>query len=308
MTRGFCTIATGDVKYSKLAYNLLMSYKIFTKKNYPFSVITDSKNEFLKDFDDVILVKDTEQTYLDKLSLFKLCPYDETIFIDADSLAYGDLCEIFKYFSEADDVSCIGEVFQEDAICGWFRKEDVGKYKEDIDYTIWMHGGIYFIRKTPRLSAFYDTCVDIAQNYKKYFFRFKYLIEPADEPIIALAMAIHKFKPIKGAPEIMAFYRDSKIKKIDIISGKLAYTVKLGSTENGLLIHWATANTTRALYCSEVKKLKWIIKKQAGKKNSLIEFFAKYNVYYYIFSLKDCKDDIQCFFRKAMRKSNGRKK
>lgn len=125
-----------------------------------------------------------------------------------------------------------------------------------------MHGGIYFIRKTPEVSKFFNTCVDIANHYKKYFFRFKYLIEPADEPIVAMAMAIHKFHPIDARPEIMAFYRDSKIHKIDMVSGKLVYTVESGSTDNGLLIHWATANTKKALYKNEVWKLKCMYEKK----------------------------------------------
>ena len=265
MTRGFCTIATGDYRYSKLAYNLLMSYRRFAGEECHFAVITDKTNELLENFDDVIVIKESSESFVDKLLLFKLCPYDETIFIDADSLAYGDLNKLFFYFRDADDISCLGEILPLNSKNGWFRIEDVEDYKDIIEYTIWLHGGIYFIRKSENIYEFFNTCQEIANNYKKYFFRFKYLTEPADEPIVALAMAIHKYHPIKEQPEIMAFYRDSQIKKIDIISGKLAYNVKSGSTDKGLLVHWATANTKKALYCNEEKKLEWAIEKGVGK-------------------------------------------
>lgn len=291
MTRGFCTIATGSYEYSKLAHNLLLSYRRFSTEKYPFTVITDKTNELLEQFDDVIIINDSNRSFLDKLLLFQIIPYDETIFIDADSLAYGDLGRIFEYFEDADDVSCLGKTLPENSIKGWFRKEDTGAYKESIEYTIWMHGGIYFIRKTPEVLSFFDTCVDIANNYKKYFFRFQYLTEPADEPIVAMAMAIHKFHPIDPKPEIMAFYRDSKILKIDMISGTLSYIVESGRTDAGLLVHWATANTRKALYKNEVQKLKILYEKNVFFKNFKL-IIIRLKIKYGFMQLTDFKDRI----------------
>lgn len=287
MTRGFCTIATGDYKYSKLAYNLLMSYRRFAKEQYSFAVITDKSNELLENFDDVIVMDESSKSFVDKLLIFQLCPYDETIFIDADSLAYGDLNQIFNYFKGADDVSCLGEILPLYSHKGWFRIEDVEDYKDQIEYTIWLHGGIYFVRKSESINEFAHTCQDIAKNYKKYFFRFKYLTEPADEPIVALAMAIHKYHPIQAQPEIMAFYRESKIRKIDIISGKLSYTVQSGSTDKGLLVHWATSNTAKALYRNEEKKLEWVIKNREINSFALRIYKISFEIRYIILKLKD---------------------
>lgn len=70
------------------------------------------------------------------------------------------------YFKDADDVSCPGEVFPVDSTRGWFQTRDTGKYKEFIDYTVWMHGGIYYVRKTPRVKEFYQTCRD-AETLKR---------------------------------------------------------------------------------------------------------------------------------------------
>lgn len=257
-TRGFCTIATGAYEYSQLAHNLLLSYRRFTTQNYPFTVFTDKSNDLLEDFDQVISLPKSDKSFLDKLLIFDLCPYDETIFIDADCLAYGDLSKYFDYFKDADDVSCPGEIFPVDSTRGWFQVQDTGKYKEFIDYTVWMHGGIYYVRKTPGVKAFYQTCREIEKDYKNIFFRFKYLTEPADEPIVALAMAIHKYKPTAPRPDVLAFYRDAKIEKIDIVSGTLKYQVASGSTDAGLLVHWATANTRKALYKTEAEKLNWV--------------------------------------------------
>lgn len=285
--RGFCTIATGSHEYSHLAYNLLMSYRRFSKKGYPFTVFTDKKNDLLEHFDQVVELPKTQNGFLDKLLIFELCPYEETIFIDADSLAYGDLGDYFEFFQNADDVSCLGEVHPADSIRGWFRKEDAINYYPNLQYTVWLHGGIYYVRKTSKVKLFYKTCREIEQIYKEIFFRFKYLTEPADEPIVALAMAIHGMKPIEGSPEILAFYRDSQIKKIDIVSGKLAYHVDLGSTENGLLVHWATANTRKALYRTEARKLSYILRKPSNRYS--LKWFE--SLYFYILYLADWLKD-----------------
>lgn len=286
--RGFCTIATGSYEYSQLAYNLLMSYRRFSKKDYPFTVITDQSNELLEAFDQVIVIEQSQKSFADKLLIFELCPYEETVFIDADSLAYGDLGQYFDYFEMADDVSCMGKTFAADSTSGWFRKADAEPYYSGIEYTVGLHGGIYFIRRTERIKAFYNTCRDIEKNYKEIFFRFQYLTEPADEPIVALAMAIHKFKPIQAKPEILAFYRDSKIKKIDIVTGTLAYRVESGTTDHGMLVHWATANTRKALYRTEAKKLKWIANK---KKTQYVMTWLErvyWSVYYICLKAWDC--------------------
>ena len=286
-TRGFVTIATGAYEYSQMAYNLLRSYRRFSNGMYPFAVITDKSNELLDEFDQVILLKNTGHSFIDKLHIFDMAPYDETIFIDADCLAYGDLSKYFDYFAESDDVSCPGEIFPRDSQRGWFRTEDTAEYQDRIDYTVWLHGGIYYVRKTQKVLEFYQTCKQLEKDYKRLFFRFKYLTEPADEPIVALAMAIHHMKPTPPRPEILAFYRDSVIKNIDIVSGKLSYHVGCGDTEHGLLVHWATSNTRKALYKTEAQKLQWACS-QPGSVNKLSVCQKIYwKMYYYKLACQD---------------------
>lgn len=88
--RGFVTIATGHQRYYRLAQNLLLSYHQFATELYPVAIIADRENEITAQFDHVIVISDASNSYNDKLKLFRELPYEETIFIDADSLAYGD--------------------------------------------------------------------------------------------------------------------------------------------------------------------------------------------------------------------------
>ena len=74
-----------------MAKNLLHSYRCFAKEPVPFAILCDRENSYTSEFDNVIVISDASNSYNDKLKLFRELPYDETIFIDADSLAYGEL-------------------------------------------------------------------------------------------------------------------------------------------------------------------------------------------------------------------------
>ena len=105
---GFFTVATGDEHYYRLAQNLLRSYRHVCSQPLPFAVLADRENAYTEEFDDVILMENVTNSYLDKLSLYDYLPYDISIFIDADCLAYGDLNMIPELFAQADDFCCFG--------------------------------------------------------------------------------------------------------------------------------------------------------------------------------------------------------
>ena len=119
--KGFVTIATGQERYYKLARNLLHSYRLFAKDPFPFAIISDRENEYTSEFDKVIVISDASNSYNDKLKLFRELPFEETIFIDADSLAYGDLNTWWDIFCDAGDFSLFGYAWR-DLNCGrgWF--------------------------------------------------------------------------------------------------------------------------------------------------------------------------------------------
>ena len=108
MTRGFVTIATGRKRYYIIAANLLASYRHFSASPLPFAIICDAENDYTKLFDDIVLLDNPHRSYLDKLVLPRLAPYDETIFIDADCLAYRDLNDFWNYFEQAADFTAFG--------------------------------------------------------------------------------------------------------------------------------------------------------------------------------------------------------
>lgn len=127
--KGFVTIATGQERYYKLARNLLHSYRLFAKDPFPFAIISDRENEYTSEFDKVIVISDASNSYNDKLKLFRELPFEETIFIDADSLAYGDLNTWWDIFCDAGDFSLFGYAWR-DLNCGrgWFIPSGMKQY------------------------------------------------------------------------------------------------------------------------------------------------------------------------------------
>lgn len=91
INKGFITVATGTKEYYSLAKNLLDSYLYFCDSPLPFSIITDKGNQMIDGFDKVIILDNPKNNTLDKLEILESSPYDETIFIDSDCLAYADL-------------------------------------------------------------------------------------------------------------------------------------------------------------------------------------------------------------------------
>ena len=171
MTRGFITIATGDERYYRIAANLLHSYRLVSADPMPFALICDKENEFSKDFDQTILLDAPRYSYLDKLYLPDLIPYDETIFLDADCIAYRDLNDFWIAFENGTDFSAFGKDYPASYPYAWFKPEDTGEFANTIKSIPDFIGGVYFLRKGPHLRAFSETCRYILKNYHRFKFR-----------------------------------------------------------------------------------------------------------------------------------------
>lgn len=241
-SRGFVTIATGDEKYYKLAVRLVRSYRDHCSDNVPFAIICDQKNEYTQEFDFAIVMESPSKSYMDKLLIYRYSPFDETIFIDADSLVLSDISALWTDYASEDDVSCSGAVYPLDSDRGWFTYEGCEKYKDQIRYVIDLHGGLYYFRKNARCRAIFETAISLAEEYESLGFRA--FSRPADEPVLALSMAIHDCRPCTKPAHLLFVpsYRGQLRVNPD---GDLFLKGKRINIE---IIHFATPNTERFLY------------------------------------------------------------
>jgi len=256
MTRGFVTIATGKENYYKIAQTLMLSYRQTSHNPMPFALICDRENEYTSEFDDIVILPNATRTYLDKIELLKISPYDETIFIDSDCIAFGDLNHYWDYFENATDFSNFGAVLPLDAKNGWFWKDSVGEYSDKISFIPRFHGGIYFIRRGEVCDKIYDTCMDIKENWNKY--RFASFTKPADEPILALAMTVHNCRPVEHNGECYAFRPRKKVSAN--YNKKKCVAKNNGKSQNILLVHYCSRYTTSPFYTITSQMVHFIYK------------------------------------------------
>ena len=189
--KGFITIATGKDEYYVLAHHLLMSYRFHSRSSVPFGIICDRQNGFTADFDTVVLMEDPQFSVFDKLRLPELSPFDETIFIEADCLAYRDLNGLWGLFQDGPDFGALGTVRSLDDEAGWIRAEYLGPYRSRVKQQFQHQGGVYYMRKGPALDDFTRTCKEIRQHQDDFHFKL-----PNEEPVFALACMLHGFLPV----------------------------------------------------------------------------------------------------------------
>lgn len=281
-TKGFVTIATGNERYFMLAKNLLYSYRQFASKKYPFAIICDKKNEYTAEFDDVVLLEKSYCNFLDKLQIYDHLPYDETIFIDADSLAYGDLDKWWSLFAEADDFSVFGYAWDDlKAGRGWFIPEGIKEFKDKVSFVPDFNGGVYYLRRGEICKEVFRLANYFAENYQEYEFTgFK---TPADEPCLALAMAICDCKPL-DLQEI-AFAPSMEQLKADIIIPKAHYYRNENWDYDVRLIHWSNYKTRQAFYKFETEKL--IYMKKNKRNTKFFKFMYTMRLKYYLLRIGD---------------------
>lgn len=254
---GFVTLAVGDDRYYKLAANLLQSYRLNGNCDAPFAIFADRENEYTDLFDEVIIMEHPHLSYMDKLEMLRMPPFEHNIFIDADCLIYNDV-ELLVCNAGLSGVRCFGKALELTATNGWFLIGDIGEYKERVQFIPSMHGGIIYFSDDFLTKKIYDDAIKIALNYSKY--RFKYFENPADEPILALSMAINNTEPIelRENTDIQPFCFLPTVKSIEMNIKKryLTYIMHDGS-ERGetVVLHWQNCMTKTPIYYREIDRM-----------------------------------------------------
>lgn len=246
LTKGFVTIATGKEQYYKIARNLLRSYRYTTESPLPFAILCEEENEYTKDFDVVKIYPKATRSYLDKVEMFELLPFDINIFIDADCLCFRDINRLFDIFEDADDFCCYGRVLPLDDKTGWFEYENLSEdLQKQIDYVVGLHGGIYYMRKTQKCRSVFETAKKFTENYSEYKFKGNF-DSPGDEPVVALSMAVNKCKPISfNHHSIVCYWEHENNFNLDI-KNSIATPKDIG--ENYDIVHWGTRFTNSIPY------------------------------------------------------------
>lgn len=275
MKKGFVTLAVGDERYYQLAVNLLLSYKHHSKEVYPFAIVADCENEYTAMFDKVVLLSNPSRSYMDKIEMLVHPPFDYNVFIDADCLIYRDIASLLDVCAQG--VAMYGTTYAlTEKGKSWYEKENLCEYKDVVDYGVGVHGGIIFYCDDDVTRSIYKDCKNIVSHYSD--FHFAMFDKPADEPIVALAMAVNGCKPISRAShyDIYGFFPTFKDYRMNIKKGILAYSFDGDNwIENVKICHWQNCNTESPVYKREVDRLKHV-----DEVVSLLKFFYRQGLFW----------------------------
>lgn len=293
MTRGFITIATGKELYYQLAKNLLQSYKLFCDTPYPFAIMCDRENEYTSLFDKVVILEHPLNAFWDKFELLTQSPYDETIFIDADCLAYADLNAYWEYFKSADDFTGCGTNYPINSTSVLFQADEIGPYKNRAKWKPDICGGLYFIRKGETCNALYQECKYISSHYDDFKWP-NYCAPHADETVLCLAMAAHGLHAMDAEPSNYGHPWEATEMEHDIFTGKCTYATEWHpKVDQGRLVHFGTRYCKKPPYLFEVEKMNVLLKyglrpnKNGVSLNLIDTLLYQYKLRYYYLSTKD---------------------
>lgn len=263
--KGVITLASSVSKYQQMAALMCQSYKRWNK-DIPIAVVTDKKTELLDCFDYIIESKELTRTANDKIELFKLSPFQETIFIESDIIVYKSFNELWEKLSGCSDVTAFGRVLPINSNDGWYTYNNLGDLRDSVFYVQDLHGGIIYFRKGEICNRVYDTWKQVMSEYPKY--KFKGFRNPSDEPVFALAMAANNCKVVSIEDHIFCWLRRSTKLHADYFGGELSYNMDNRTTRNGILLHFGTSRTILPIYQIESRKVKYF--RDNGKRWSML--------------------------------------
>ena len=215
------------------------------------------------------------QSFNDKFLLLKLCPYDETIFFDADCLAFGDLNEYWEFFKGATDFSIIGiNCDLNDNNGAWYNLDGIGKYGGLIEYKCRVHAGVIFVRKAPSLDKMYKDCMELFSNFNSLYFHT--CPSSVDECIFGVAMPMNHMRATRKKPSLIAYLPGLTKIKANIYRQKIEHASDwYDYTKKGLLLHWGTHQTKQPLYLFNIDCLNYLLE---NKRSFLGTLMYKYEL------------------------------
>lgn len=185
-TRGFLTMAHGKPAFIEMAINLGRSLKLFDP-GIPRAIVTDALDYpgLGEIFDHIVPIswaygRDNAQ----KTHLIDYSPFDETVFLDSDCLAFASIAHYFTEFGPAHFGTqgvwkSEGKFWYDIAtICRQFGLEKVATF----------NGGLYYYRKTPQARQVFTDAQYFASIYQEQLRAHATKPTVSDEVCFSLAM------------------------------------------------------------------------------------------------------------------------
>lgn len=261
MSRGFLTLAYGNERYLRMAKGLAQSLRAHNP-TVRLAVVTDSENpKFLKLFDDVVDVDlNLGSGVAQKLHVDRYSPYDQTLFIDSDCLAFADpelLWDMYRhapgfgvkgwcYLTEEDPHYAIENMGRLLAACAVRR---LGAF----------NSGLFYFDRTEQAQKVFSTAREVAARVGEIGLKAFKNSPCADEPVFALALEMNGIPMLpwdEGRAMVTATADDLRgLESIDVLAGYCAL-VRYQTPTNPIILHFHLNSQTCFPYARELWRLR----------------------------------------------------
>lgn len=254
MSHGVITLAFGKPKFIHMAKCLAKSLRRHDS-DLPLAVVTDSTDVELPDLFDFIIPYRPEYglNLRQKMHLDLYSPFEETLFVDSDSLAVRSLDEFWEAFRNY-DFGAVGhalvrrgiwdEYLDTDFILNHFNLTEVPKF----------NGGIYYFKHNEKADTVCNTARELMRDWERLKFKPFRGEGPCDEALYGVAMAIHGIS-LNNMKEKGMYSPLSVIGSVecDVLGGYCRFN-KEGRIVAPSILHFATW-TERYIYRRECLRL-----------------------------------------------------
>jgi hypothetical protein len=234
ISKGLITIAIGE-KYVRQARYLAYSALLHTPHALR-AVVTD-KPELLTDLYDIVISHNPDygDPFATKTRLYLYTPFEETLYVDADSLIIHNFDSYWTCLAGQSFVY-EGTLLQEGE---WYFDIDKIIRQLSLPWIPKFNSGMFLFRNDETTRAVFDTAFDYLANQKEKnlgvdFFRGTML---PDEPFLAIALAQHGIKPADDHGRFAKSLIGAKNIHINVIKG-FAFFIKNERAVFPLIVHF----------------------------------------------------------------------
>ena len=266
---GVITYAYGASYYIEMAKTLARSLRLHSP-NIPRAIVTDKKNdqELCELFDYVISCKkEYGSNVVQKLHLYDYSPFERTLYIDSDCIAFRDINFIFDTFKGI-DFGAAGDIYLQAGDKDTFINVDDILNRFALTKLPKFNGGLYYFEQSNTAKAVFETALEVLRDWKKLDMPEFRGDGPNDERIIAIAMMLHNQTLFHDHGQMMQTpigLRSSL--NVDSITGKSTFQ-KNNKIVSPALVHFACVWAEHPVYYREVSKLKDLNKNTANQVSS----------------------------------------
>jgi hypothetical protein len=254
VSRGILTMAYGGVRYRSFAVALARSLQLHSP-GVPRAVVVDGRDRRLGPLYAHRVRFDPARGagLLQKLWLPEYSPFDETIFIDADSLLVRDLAFMWRVF-EGRGFAVVGATQRSDG--EWWGDIAARCRRFGLQTLPAFNGGLYYFDRGPESAAVFAEARNLAARYDELGFARLSNGSAVDEALFSVAIALHApAAPVEDHGRAMRTpLRKRGDLRIDVLRGHACF-VKEGQVVEPAIVHFASYSTTLFDYRRECLKL-----------------------------------------------------